>query len=68
MVSIKDKFMQKRVNELNIKQPTEEEKIKEIMKKEAERRKPIIADVIQYDRAITLDDALEKIIPTKKMA
>jgi hypothetical protein len=37
------------------------------MKREAERKKPIQVDVIQYDKAITLNDALEKIIPTKQM-
>jgi hypothetical protein len=59
--------MRKKVHEESIKQPTEEEKLHQIMKREAERRKPIKVDVIQYDKAITLDDALEKIIPTKKM-
>lgn len=38
------------------------------MKKEAERKKPLVVDVLQYDRASSIEDALEKIIPIKQMA
>jgi hypothetical protein len=40
-VTIKEKFLRKKVHEESVKQPTEEEKLKQIMKREAERKKPI---------------------------
>jgi hypothetical protein len=40
-VTIKDKFLRKKVQEESAKQPTEEEKLQQIMKREAERKKPI---------------------------
>lgn len=40
-VTIKDKIMRKKVHEESIKKPTEEEKLQQIMKREAERKKPI---------------------------
>lgn len=59
--------MRKRVQEESFKDLTEEEKLQLIMKAEAQKPKRVMVDALEYDHATNLEDALEKIIPTKKM-